>query len=144
MSVEPLMRLDPDGLRYIATILIWAHWFVVAFSLVQMAYRPAGWPECYVVYAPLFMLLVAFNGMTHYRLATKRTITWRWILAFAAMDVRTVSVATASKTCGRTPGVWADASSLNLGDRTGRERDLCDAIGSQRAGGLGCQQSLVA
>ena len=89
-----LMRLDPDGLRYIATILVWAHWFVVAFNLVQLAYRPVGWPERYVVYAPLFILLVAFNGMTQYRLATKRPITWRWILAFAAMDVTMVSVAT--------------------------------------------------
>ena len=94
MSVEPLIRLDPDGLRYVTAILVWAHWFVVAFSLVQLAYRPAGWPERYVVYAPLILLLVAFNATTHYRLATKRTITWRWILAFAAMDVTMVSAAT--------------------------------------------------
>ena len=94
MSGSTLMRLDSDGLRYIAAILVWARWFVVAFSLVQLAYRPAGWPEHYVVYAPLVLLLVAFNGMTHYRLATKRTITWRWILAFAAMDITMVSAAT--------------------------------------------------
>ena len=94
MSVEPLMRLDPDGLRYVATILVWAHWFVVAFSFVQLAYRPAGWPERYVVYAPLFLMLVAFNGITHYRLATNRTITWRWILGLATIDVTMVSVAT--------------------------------------------------
>ncbi len=90
-----LMRLDPDGLRYVATILVWAHWFVVAFSFVQLTYRPAGWPERYVVYAPLFLLLVAFNGYTHYRLATNKTITWRWILGLAAMDVTMVSVAAA-------------------------------------------------
>ena len=95
MGRSTLMRLDPDGLRYVATILVWAHWFVVAFSLVQLAYRPAGWPERYVVYAPLFLLLVAFNGYTHYRLATNKTITWRWILGLAAMDVTMVSVATA-------------------------------------------------
>ena len=95
MGSSTLMRLDPDGLRYVATILVWAHWFVVAFSLVQLAYRPAGWPERYVVYAPLFLLLVAFNGYTHYRLATNKTITWRWILGLAAMDVTMVSVATA-------------------------------------------------
>ncbi len=94
MSGSTLMRLDPDGLRFVATILVWAHWFVVAFTFVQLAYRPAGWPERYIVYAPLFLLLVAFNGMTHYRLATKRTITWRWILAFAAMDMTMVSAAT--------------------------------------------------
>ena len=95
MGSSTLMRLDPDGLRYVATILVWAHWFVVAFSFVQLAYRPAGWPERYVVYAPLFLLLVAFNGYTHYRLATNKTITWRWILGLAAMDVTMVSVATA-------------------------------------------------
>ena len=53
MSVEPLMRLDADGLRYVATILVWAHWFVVAFSLVQLAHQPPGWPERYLLYAPL-------------------------------------------------------------------------------------------
>ena len=94
MSGSTLMRLDPDGLRFVATILVWAHWFVVAFSLVQLAYRPAGWPERYVVYAPLLLLLVAFNGYTHYRLRTNRAITWRWILGLAAMDLTMVSVAT--------------------------------------------------
>ena len=94
MGGSTLMRLDPDGLRYVATILVWAHWFVVAFSFVQLAYRPAGWPERYVVYAPLFLLLVAFNGYTHYRLATNKTITWRWILGLAAIDLTMVSVAT--------------------------------------------------
>ena len=53
MGGSTLMRLDPDGLRYVATILVWAHWFVVAFSFVQLAYRPAGWPERYLPYAPL-------------------------------------------------------------------------------------------
>ena len=94
VSDSTLMRLDPDGLRYVATILVWAHWFVVAFSFVQLAYRPSGWPERYVVYAPLVLLLVAFNGYTHYRLVTNKTITWRWILGLAAMDLTMVSVAT--------------------------------------------------
>ena len=94
MSGSTLMRLDPDGLRFVATILVWAHWFVVAFSFVQLAYRPAGWPERYVVYAPLLLLLVAFNGYTHYRLRTNRAITWHWILGLAAMDLTMVSAAT--------------------------------------------------
>ena len=90
MSGSTLMRLDPEGLRYVATLLVWAHWFVVAFSLVQLAYRPARWPVRYVVYAPLLLLLLllAFNGYTHYLLATNRAIASRWILALAAMDMR--------------------------------------------------------
>ena len=103
MSGSTLMRLDPEGLRYVATLLVWAHWFVVAFSLVQLAYRPARWPVRYVVYAPLLLLLLAFNGYTHYLLATNRAIASRWILALAArargygyavMDITMVSVAT--------------------------------------------------
>ena len=46
------------------------------------------------MYAPLFPLLVAFNGYTHYRLVTNRTITWPWILGLTAMDLTMVSVAT--------------------------------------------------
>ena len=94
MSGSTLMRLDPEGLRYVATLLVWAHWFVVAFSLVQLAYRPARWPVRYVVYAPLLLLLLAFNGYTHYLLATNRAITSRWILALAVMDITMVSAAT--------------------------------------------------
>ena len=94
MNGPTLMRLDPDGLRYVATILVWAHWAVVGFSLVQLAYRPSGWPERYVVYAPLVLLLVAFNGYTHYRLVTNRPVTWSWIMGLAAMDITLVSVAT--------------------------------------------------
>ena len=52
MSGSTLMRLDPYGLRCVATILVWAHWFVVTFCLAQVAYRPSGWPERYAVYAP--------------------------------------------------------------------------------------------
>ena len=43
MSGSTLMRLDQDGPRFVATILVWAHWFVVALTFVQLAYRPAGW-----------------------------------------------------------------------------------------------------
>ena len=87
-------RMDPDGLRRVATILVWARWFVAAFCLVQLVYRPVNWPESYAVYAPAFLLLVAVNGYTHYRLATNRPVTWLWILGLAAMDVIMVSVAT--------------------------------------------------
>ena len=47
------------------------------------------------MYGPLFLLLLAFNGYTHYRLVTSKTITWHWILGLAAMDVTMVSAATA-------------------------------------------------
>ena len=55
MSGTTLMRLDPDGLRFVATILVRAHWFVIACCLAQLALRPAGWPERYLLYAPLLL-----------------------------------------------------------------------------------------
>ena len=88
MNGSTLIRIDPDGLRYVTTILVWAHWFVVAFNLVQLAYRPAGWPEGCAVYAELFLvqgrghvnlaqrekeILVSFcRGMSHVAIAAAR------------------------------------------------------------------------
>ena len=78
---------DPDGLRFVATVSVWARWFVFAFCLVLLAYRPEDWPEGYWVYVPGVVLLVALNGYTHYRLATRKTVTRGWILGFATLDV---------------------------------------------------------
>ena len=39
--------------RYVAPILVWAHWLVVAFCSANLAHRPPGWPERYLLYAPL-------------------------------------------------------------------------------------------
>ncbi len=96
MSVGPLIRTDPDGLRYVANVLVWAHWFVIVFCLVQLVYRPVGWPERYAVYVPALAVLVAVNIHTHYRLATNRSVTWHWIVGLAALDVTMVSGATAA------------------------------------------------
>ena len=59
LSDRTFNRIDPDGLRRVATILVWARRFVAAFCLVQLVYRPANWPDSYAVYAPAFLLLVA-------------------------------------------------------------------------------------
>ena len=36
----PLNQIDPDGLRYVATISVRAHWFVIAVLLFELVYRP--------------------------------------------------------------------------------------------------------
>ncbi len=85
---------DTDGLRYVATVAVWMHWLVVAFCLLQLLYRPVGWPEMYVGYGPLFLLLVGYNALVHYRLAANRTITWNWILGLVTVDIAMVSIVT--------------------------------------------------
>ena len=37
------------------------------------------------------MLLLATNGYLHYRLATERTVSWRWMLALSALDLAMLS-----------------------------------------------------
>ena len=87
---------DPDGLRLIARTFVWARWLIVAFGLVLWVYRPVDWQETYVVYVPALLLLVSLNGYTHFRLATKRTVTRGWILANATVDVFILSIAVAA------------------------------------------------
>ena len=84
-------RIDPDGLRRVATVSVWIHWFAAAFLLFQLVYRPSQGLERYGAYVPLLGLLVALTAYTHYRLATNRNMTWRWILALVAMDVALIS-----------------------------------------------------
>ena len=87
-----LNRIDPDGLRYVATILVWAHWCMAATFLVILVYRPWYGPGRYTAFALLFLVLLACNAYVHYRLASNRTLTWRWIFAMCALDVTLVSV----------------------------------------------------
>ena len=84
-------RTDPDGLRRVATVSVWLHWFIAAFLLFQLMYRPSYEVEGYAAYALLFGLLAAFNARTHYPLATNRNMTWRWIRAIVALDVAPIS-----------------------------------------------------
>ena len=90
-----LNQEDPDGLRYVANISVWMHWFIGAVCLFELVYRPYYGVARYSAYALVFGLLMACNAYIHYRLLTNRAVTWRWILALCALDVAVVSVAVA-------------------------------------------------
>ena len=90
-----LNRIDPDGLRHVATVAVRVHWFVGAVVFIEVMYRPYYEAGAFAVYVLLFLLLVGFTGYTHYRLRSNRTITWRLILTLSAIDALTVSVAVA-------------------------------------------------
>ena len=90
-----LNQIDPDGLRYVATMSVRVHWFFCAVLLVQLVYRPHYGVAVYAAYALLLLLLVGFNGYTHFRLRSDRTFTWRWILAVCMLDVFVISAALA-------------------------------------------------
>ena len=85
-------QIDPEGLRRVATVTTWLHWFAAAFLLFQLVYRPGFGLETRIQYALVFSLLLAFNGYIHYRLATHKTMSWRWVLALVSAFVALVSV----------------------------------------------------
>ena len=89
----PPDHIDPYGLRYVATASVWVRWVLAATCLALLVYRLPFGPETFAAYASLFILYVAVNGYVHHRLASNRTVTWRWILAHMVVDVAVVSLA---------------------------------------------------
>ena len=81
-----LNNIDPDGLRYVAMVWVWMHWFISIACFIVLVYRPAQSFLPYSAYIPLFLLMLGFNGYLHYRLATKRATSWRWMLVSCGMD----------------------------------------------------------
>ena len=92
-----LNQIDPDGLRYIATISVRAHWFVIAVLFFELVYRPYLYfgVARYAPFPLLLLVLIGFNGYIHYRLLPNRPITWHWPVALYALDVFLVSAAAA-------------------------------------------------
>ncbi len=92
-----LNQIDPDGLRYMATISVRAHWFVIAVLFFELVYRPYLYfgVARYAPFPLLLLVLIGFNGYIHYRLLPNRPITWHWPVALYALDVFLVSAAAA-------------------------------------------------
>ena len=93
-----LNQIDPDGLRYLATISVRANWFVAAIASIELVYRPYldfGVAR-YATYVLLVLVLIGFNGYIHYRILSNRRTTWRWLFALYALDVFLVSAMAAS------------------------------------------------
>ena len=82
-----LDQIDPDGLKYVATVSVRAHWFIVALMLFELVYRPYYGVAKYAAYGLLLGMLIGLNGYVHYRLHANRPVTWRWVSALFALDV---------------------------------------------------------
>ena len=86
----------PGELRRVARVYVWGRWFVLSIATFAWLY-PLNVDE--VVYGPnaaLAILLLATNGYLHYRLATGRTVSWRWMLALSALDLAMLSAGVAA------------------------------------------------
>ena len=82
-----LNGLDRDVVLYATGVSVWARWFISFVALFQFAYRFRFWFPDNIEYPLLLVLLVALNGLVHYRLVTNRPVTWRWLLLLSAMDI---------------------------------------------------------
>ena len=82
-----LEGLDADTVRYAAVVSVWGRWFISVVTLFQFAYRFRFWFPNNFEFPLLLVLLVALNGLVHYRLVTGRPVTWRWLLLLSAMDI---------------------------------------------------------
>ena len=90
-----LNRIDPDGLRYVATVLVWIHWVVGTAFFVILIYPPWYGPGMFVASVFLFLMMLACNGYVHYRLASNRSLTWRWIFVMCTLDAALATVGAA-------------------------------------------------
>ena len=80
-------RTGIDYLRFGLRISIWVRWFAVIAWLAQLHHQVTFSHPGYIAQMLFGVLLLALNGYVLYRIETKRTASWRWVLALSAMDV---------------------------------------------------------
>ena len=78
--------IDPGRTALQPEISVWVRWFLVIAWLAQHQYRVDFDQPFYVVHTLFSVLLLALNGYVHFRIETRRTVTWRWALALSVMD----------------------------------------------------------
>ena len=84
-------RTETDDLRYSLRISVWVRWFVIIAWLAQLHYRVNFAHPAYVAHTLFAISLLILNGYVHYRIESKRTLTWRWAAALSAMDATMIT-----------------------------------------------------
>ena len=94
--VIQMLWLDPEEVSYAANIAVWVRWFLwVGGAMASLAYRPAfTYPQSITQAIPFLLMHVAvaaLNGYVHYRLLTKRRVTWRHLIVLNALDLALIT-----------------------------------------------------
>ena len=94
--VIQMLWIDPDEVSYAANIAVWVRWFLwVGGAMASLAYRPAfTYPQSITQSIPFLIPHVAvatLNGYVHYRLLSRRRVTWRHLLVLSAMDMALIT-----------------------------------------------------
>ena len=78
---------EPEVVRYAAVVSVWGRWFIWLVAVFQFVYRPGFWYYGHFEYTLLLVPVATLNGLVHYRLITKRPVTWHWLLLLSALDI---------------------------------------------------------
>ena len=86
-----MLWLDPDETAYAAHITVWTRWFLWVGAMTSLAIRPTfTYPQSILQAIPFLifhMALVTLNGWVHYRLVSRRRVTWRHVFALSVLDI---------------------------------------------------------
>ena len=93
--VLQMLWLDPGEASYIANVTVWLRWLFWAGAVFELAYRPAFTYAKYLPFTLMHVPLVALNGYVHYRLLSRRRVTWRHLLVLSAMDIALITASVA-------------------------------------------------
>ena len=99
-GLQSLVRADPDVVYDAIRVTVWGRWFLL-LTFFLTVYRPGHEGLGFLsphLHLHLLMNLapVVFNGLAHFRLLTKRPLTWRWMLSLSAMDFALITSYVAS------------------------------------------------
>ena len=90
-----MLWLDPDEVAYAAHITVWTRWFLWAGAIISLTLRPTfTYPQSIPQSIPFLILHVALaslNGWVHYRLVSRRRVTWRHVFALCVLDITFVT-----------------------------------------------------
>ena len=86
-----MLWLDPAEASYAAKVTVWLRWLFWVGAVIELAYRPAFTYAKYIPFMLMHVPLVALNGYVHYRLLSRRRVTWRHLLVLSAMDIALIT-----------------------------------------------------
>ena len=93
--VLQMFWLDPEEALYAANIAVWVRWFLWAGGMISLAHRPAfTYPQSIPQSIPFLILhvsMVTLIGYVHYRLLSRRRVTWRHLLGLSTMDMALIT-----------------------------------------------------
>ena len=89
--VLQILWLDPGEASYAAKVTVWLRWLFWVGAVIELAYRPSFTQAKYIPFMLMHVPLVALNGYVHYRLLSRRRVTWRHLLVLSAMDITLIT-----------------------------------------------------